>query len=73
MLLLRRRVHDSILIGDDIEVRVVKVVDAEVTLGIEAPASVLVDRKEVRAKRVAVRTNGSGDEGGAEESEEDHA
>lgn len=63
MLLLRRKVHDSILIGDDIEIRVVKVVDAEVTLGIEAPASVLVDRKEVRAKRTATHEPDAEDSG----------
>lgn len=48
MLTLRRKARDSISIGDDIEVTVLRIAGNVVTLGISAPRSVKVDRKEVR-------------------------
>ncbi len=48
MLILRRRVGDSILIGDDVELTVLEVTGTRVKLGVTAPASVKVQRKEVR-------------------------
>lgn len=47
MLVLSRKVGESIMIGDDIKVKVIAVDGDQVKLGIEAPRSVKVDRQEV--------------------------
>ncbi len=48
MLVLSRRREESIVIGEDIQITVVDVRGDKVRLGIEAPASVCVHRKELR-------------------------
>jgi len=48
MLTLRRRARESVLIGDDIEVKVVAIRGKVVDLVFIAPKSVKVDRKEFR-------------------------
>ncbi len=47
MLVLTRKVDESIIIGDDIEVKVVEISGKSVKLGIEAPRELSVHRKEV--------------------------
>ena len=47
MLVLTRKVGESIVIGEDIEVTVLEVRGEQVKLGIRAPRSVAVHRKEV--------------------------
>lgn len=47
MLVLARRVNESIIIGDHIKVTIVEVNKGKVKLGIEAPATVSVHREEV--------------------------
>ena len=47
MLVLTRKSSQSIMIGDDIEVSVLAISGEKVRLGIEAPKSVPVFRKEV--------------------------
>jgi carbon storage regulator len=47
MLVLARRTGESIVIGNDIEVLVIEVKGEHVKLGISAPKSVPVNRKEV--------------------------
>jgi carbon storage regulator len=47
MLVLSRQKEESIMIGDDIEVKVVGISKRHVKLGIEAPARVPVHRREV--------------------------
>ncbi|GEK31437.1 carbon storage regulator [Kurthia zopfii] len=47
MLVLSRKVGESIMIGEDIKVKVIAVDGDQVKLGIEAPRSVKVDRQEV--------------------------
>ena len=47
MLVLTRKSNQSIMIGDEIEVSVLAVTGEKVRLGIEAPKSVPVFRKEV--------------------------
>ncbi len=47
MLVLARKVDESIVIGDDIEVRVLMVRGDQVRLGISAPRAVSVHRAEV--------------------------
>ena len=47
MLVLTRSVNEAIMIGDGIEVTIVEVKGGKVRIGIAAPASVPVHRKEV--------------------------
>ncbi len=47
MLVLTRKVDESIIIGDNIEVKVVEISGKSVKLGIEAPRELSVHRKEV--------------------------
>jgi carbon storage regulator len=47
MLVLTRKSHESIMIGDDIELSVLAVTGEKVRLGIQAPREVPVFRKEV--------------------------
>ena len=52
MLVITRKKDESLLIGDDIEIKIVKVEDGSVKLAISAPKDVTILRKEVfeRAK-----------------------
>jgi carbon storage regulator len=47
MLVLTRKANQSIMIGDEIEVSVLAIMGEKVRIGIEAPRSVPVFRKEV--------------------------
>ena len=47
MLVLTRKSNQSIMIGDEIEVSILAIVGEKVRLGIQAPRSVPVFRKEV--------------------------
>ena len=47
MLVLTRKLNESIMIGDSVEVTVVEVKGEQVKLGIKAPKDVKVHRKEV--------------------------
>jgi carbon storage regulator len=47
MLVLARHLNESIMIGEDIEIVVVSVQHDQVKLGIKAPRSIAVHRKEV--------------------------
>ncbi len=47
MLVLARRINESIMIGDDIEVVVVDIKGDQIKLGIRAPRTVSVHRSEV--------------------------
>ena len=47
MLVLTRKLHQSIVIGDGIEVVVLEVRGEQVRLGIKAPKDVTVHRKEI--------------------------
>ena len=51
MLVLTRKVEESILIGDDVEIMVLGVTGDKVRLGIKAPREVEVFRKEVKESR----------------------
>lgn len=51
MLLLTRKVGDSILIGDSIKIQVVRVQGYQVRLGIEAPKEVKIFREEILKNR----------------------
>ena len=47
MLVLARKINESIMIGDDIEVVIIDIKGDQVKLGIKAPKSVAVHRKEI--------------------------
>lgn len=47
MLVLARRVNESIIIGNNVKVTIVEVNKGKIKLGIEAPPSVSVHREEV--------------------------
>lgn len=47
MLILTRRIGESVMVGDDITVTVLSVKGTQVRLGIDAPQSVGVHREEV--------------------------
>ncbi|HFD86899.1 MAG TPA: carbon storage regulator [Gammaproteobacteria bacterium] len=47
MLILTRNINESIIIGDDITIRVLHVHGKQVRIGIEAPKDVSVHRSEV--------------------------
>ena len=62
MLILTRKLDESIMIGNDIEVKVVKVAGSQVHLGISAPKTVAVYRHELfeqvmNENKNAVQTN----------------
>jgi carbon storage regulator len=47
MLILSRRINESIIVGDNIEIKIIDAGNRVVKLGIEAPKDVSVHRKEV--------------------------
>ncbi|GAJ97534.1 MULTISPECIES: carbon storage regulator CsrA [Geomicrobium] len=47
MLVLTRKVDDAIMIGDDIELKVISIEKDQVKLGIAAPKHVSIHRKEI--------------------------
>jgi len=51
MLVMRRRAGESFLIGEDVEIEVLEVCGTRVKLGIVAPDSVLIQRKEMQITR----------------------
>jgi carbon storage regulator len=52
MLVLARRLGETIIIGGDIRITVVETNGACIRLGIDAPRNVLVDRQEVHERRM---------------------
>lgn len=51
MLIMKRRAGESFTIGDEIEIEVLEVAGTRVKLGIVAPESVAIVRKEARLTR----------------------
>jgi carbon storage regulator len=61
VLVLTRKGNQSIMIGDDIEVSVLAITGEKVRIGIEAPRSVPVFRKEVYVEIQEDRSDSNGD------------
>ena len=57
MLILTRYKGQSIIIGDDIELRVLSVKNKQISIGIEAPDDISIHREEVYQQ---IRTNEDG-------------
>jgi carbon storage regulator len=51
MLVLTRKLNESIILNDNIKVTVVEIKGGKVRLGIEAPRGVSVDREEIHSRR----------------------
>ncbi|MGH8144294.1 MAG: carbon storage regulator CsrA [Steroidobacteraceae bacterium] len=70
MLILTRRVGETVMIGDEVTVTVLRVKGNQVRLGVNAPKSVSVQREEIfhRIKREHADGNGH-----AEHSDLEHA
>lgn len=65
MLVLTRKINESVMIGEDVEVCLLEIKGDKVRLGIKAPRSVTVHRKEVyeeikRANEEAARSSFEG-------------
>ena len=63
MLVLTRKSNQSIMIGDDIEISVLAVMGEKVRIGIEAPRSVPVFRREVYVEIQQDRDDDTDDRG----------
>lgn len=59
MLILTRRVGETLMIGDDIKVTVLGFNGNQVRIGIEAPKDVAVHREEIYQRVLAERNNAS--------------
>ena len=51
MLILTRRMGETLMIGDDIEVTIMGVKSGQVRIGITAPKDIEVDRAEIRERK----------------------
>lgn len=51
MLVLKRRVGEAVIVGDDVRILVLEVRGDGVRLGVEAPSETIVDREEVSVRR----------------------
>ncbi|MBI4686810.1 MAG: carbon storage regulator CsrA [Nitrospirae bacterium] len=60
MLVLTRRSDEAVKIGDDITITIVEVKGNQVRLGINAPSSVKIYRKEIYEKIMAENISSSG-------------
>lgn len=53
MLVLTRHIGESIIVGDNVQIIVTGIGHNQVRIGVVAPRDVLVDRQEVRERRIA--------------------
>jgi carbon storage regulator len=60
MLVLSRRPHESVRIGNNIKVTLLGFKGGQARLGIEAPPDVVVDREEVHLRKIEASKEGDG-------------
>jgi carbon storage regulator len=58
MLVLTRRVGESIVIANDIRITVVALGNGRVKIGIDAPTGISVDRSEIHERKLAEQAGG---------------
>lgn len=66
MLILTRRISESVIIGDNVKITVLGVKGNQVRLGIDAPKEVSVHREEIYQRIQQEKENGGGDGGVSE-------
>jgi len=71
MLILTRRVGETVMIGDDVTITVLGVKGNQVRVGINAPKHVAVHREEIY-ERIKREQQGGGSEGGGGPDEPDN-
>jgi len=67
MLILTRRVGETVMIGDDVTITVLGVKGNQVRVGINAPKHVAVHREEIYERIKREQQGGSGSEGGPDD------
>jgi len=60
MLVLTRKIGETLVIGDNVTVSVLGVKGSQVRIGITAPPEVSVNREEIHLRILEERTNGTG-------------
>lgn len=66
MLILTRRISESVIIGDDVKITVLGIKGNQVRLGIDAPKEVSVHREEIYERIQQEKNGGLGREPGNE-------
>lgn len=66
MLILTRRISESIIIGDDVKITVLGVKGNQVRIGIDAPKHLSVHREEIYER---IKSEAGGNKGGGEHHE----
>jgi carbon storage regulator len=59
MLILSRRPHESVRIGDNIRITLLGFKGGQARIGIEAPPNVVVDREEVHLRKIEQAKQGN--------------
>ncbi|MCQ1856932.1 carbon storage regulator CsrA [Haemophilus sputorum] len=62
MLILTRKIGESLIIGDDVEITVLSVRGNQVKLGVNAPKEIAVHRQEIYERIKAAEDNNSVEE-----------